>query len=213
MLWRVKARAIARKPASFIELCVASERTSVPVGQGWIHEIKHDGYRMQVRKDGDRLRLFTRRGFDWTDRYPLAAAGARKLKAQSATLDCELVCCDSNGIADFARLHSRVFDNEAFLFAFDLMELNGEDLTSQPLIERKAALAGLLGRRAFGVHAVDYDTGDGPALFRAACDMGLEGIISKRAESKYRPGPKKCESWVKVKNKRAPGYMRFRDGM
>jgi ATP-dependent DNA ligase len=193
---------------------VASERDTVPTGPGWIHEIKLDGYRIQVRKDGDWVRLLTRRGFDWTDRYPLASAGAAKLKVKTVTLDCELVVSDAVGVANFDKLHSRCADDEAFLFAFDVMELNGEDLKPLPLIERKAALAGLFGRReTSGVHVVDYDTGDGPSLFRAACDMGLEGIVSKRADSKYRPGPKGCESWVKVKNKTAPGYTRFKDGL
>ncbi len=74
MLWRVKARPGRVLPASFAQPCIASEAKKVPDGIGWLDEIKHDGYRMQVRKDGDRVRLFTRRGFDWTDRYPLAAA-------------------------------------------------------------------------------------------------------------------------------------------
>jgi bifunctional non-homologous end joining protein LigD len=213
MLWRVKARPGRVLPASFIQPCIASQAAKVPSGDGWLHEIKHDGYRMQVRKDGDRVRLFTRRGFDWTDRYPLAVAGARKLKAQTVTLDCELVTCDERGVADFAKLHSRCADKEAFLYAFDVMELEGEDLKPLPLIERKAKLARLLKGRSVGIHLCHHDAGDGAALFRAACGMGLEGIVSKKADSRYRPGPKASLSWVKVKNMGAAGYLRFRDGL
>jgi ATP-dependent DNA ligase len=146
MLWRSKPRPGRVLPATFIQPCIASQASKVPAGGGWLHEIKHDGYRMQVRKDGDRVRLFTRRGFDWTERYPLAAAGARKLKAATLTLDCELVVPDAVGVANFDKLHSRCADGEAFLYAFDIMELDGMDLKPLPLIERKAALAKLLRR-------------------------------------------------------------------
>lgn len=228
MLWRVKKPRPARTlPAGFIQPCLGVDADKVPTGPGWIHEIKYDGYRMQVRKDGDRVRLFTRRGFDWTDRYPRVVAAAAKIKAQSFTMDGEIVCVGQDGIADFARLHSRCFDDEAIFYAFDLMEFHGEDLKALPLIERKARLDAVwgtllgTGRRkgrptwresGHGILPVDHDTGDGAALFRAACKMGLEGIVSKRAESRYMPGPKRCLSWRKVKNKSAPGYMRVRDG-
>jgi bifunctional non-homologous end joining protein LigD len=208
-------------PACFIQPCLGVDADKVPTGPGWIHEIKHDGYRMQVRKDGDRIRLLTRRGFDWTDRYPRAVAAARKIKTQSFTMDGEIVCVGEDGIADFARLHSRCFDGEAIFYAFDLMEIDGEDMKAVPLIERKARLAehvnfsGLKrgGKNYHGIHLVDHDPGDGAVLFRAACKVGLEGIVSKRAASRYMPGPKRCQSWRKIKNKSAPGYMRVRDGM
>jgi ATP-dependent DNA ligase len=203
-------------PAGFIQPCVADEADKVPTGPGWIHEIKHDGYRMQVHKSGDRVRLLTRRGFDWTDRYPLARKAASALKARTLVLDCELVCVDERGIADFGKLHSRCFDEEAILYAFDVMSIDGEDLKAMPLLERKARLAALLkrsGKKLRGIHLVEHDAGDGAALFRAACKIGLEGIVSKKADSRYRPGPKRCLSWRKVKNKSAPGYRRVRDGM
>jgi bifunctional non-homologous end joining protein LigD len=168
---------------------------------------------MQARKDGDRVRLFTRRGFDWTERYPRAAAGVRKLKVTSATIDCELVVAGDDGVADFARLHSRCADDEAFLYAFDIMELDGADLRQMELVGRKKALARVLRRANDGIHLCEHHEGDGPALFEAACRLGLEGIVSKKAASIYRPGPKKTTAWVKVKNKRAPGYLRFRDGL
>lgn len=98
----------------------------------WFHEIKHDGYRMQLRKRGNRVRLFTRRGFDWTERYRWVVQSAFKLKAEDVTLDGELVCAGHDGIAEFSRLHSRRFDHEAFLYVFDLLEVGGEDWRSQP---------------------------------------------------------------------------------
>lgn len=116
MLWRVsKARPGRVLPASFIQPCISVEAAKAPSGPGWLHEIKHDGYRMQVRKDGNRVRLFTRRGFDWTERYPRAAAAVRKLRVETVTIDAELVCADEDGVADFARLHSRCANDEAFL--------------------------------------------------------------------------------------------------
>lgn len=207
-------------PAKFIQPCLGVDSDKVPTGDGWIHEIKHDGYRMQVRKDRDRVRLFTRRGFDWTDRYPRIVDGALKIKAASFALDGETVCVRAeDGIADFARLHSRCFDQEAILYAFDLLELNDVDSKHRPLVERKALLKNLFLNRSrkpsaiTGVHLVEHDKGDGAALFRAACNMGLEGIVSKRAASRYMPGPKRCQSWRKTKNMAAPGYLRVRDGM
>jgi bifunctional non-homologous end joining protein LigD len=214
MLWRAsKSRPGRVLPACFIEPCIATESHKVPAGPGWIHEVKHDGYRMQVRKDGDRVRLFARRGFDWTDRYPRAVAGVRRLKVETVTIDAELVCAGPDGVADFARLHSRCFDDEAFLWAFDVMELDGADLRPLALVARKARLAKLLRRGHDGIHLCEHDEGHGAALFEAACKMGLEGIVSKRADSRYKPGPKPFDYWRKTKNKRAPGYLRFRDGL
>jgi ATP-dependent DNA ligase len=131
MLWRTQAP--KRRPPGFIEPCIPTRVSKPPVGPYWIHEIKHDGYRLIVRKAGDRVRLFTRRGFDWTDRYPPIAAAAAKLRASSAVLDGEAVCCDDAGVADFEKLHSRAHDGSAFLYAFDLLELDGVDHRPQPL--------------------------------------------------------------------------------
>ena len=211
MLWRVSSRFRRALPSGFIEPCLAVVADKVPRTLGWAHEIKHDGYRMQLRIASDRIRLFTRRGFDWTERYPWVSESAAALRVTSATIDGEVVCAGKDGLADFARLHSRCHDGEAFLYAFDLLECDGEDLRSLPLMERKRRLAKLLKRARKGIRLVEHDEGDGEALFRAACRMGLEGIISKKLDSRYRSG--RCKSWVKVKNQRAPGYLRVRDGM
>jgi bifunctional non-homologous end joining protein LigD len=210
MLWRVSSRRRRPLPAGFIEPCIPTVANKVPSGPGWIHEIKHDGYRLQVRKNGDRVRLFTRRGFDWTERYPAVTAAAAKLKAHTLTIDGELGVTGKGGIANFEKLHSRTVDAAAILFAFDLLDLDGEDLRKRPLGERKALLTRLLKRAAAGIHLSEHDDGDGEALFRAACRMGMEGIVSKRLSSIYRSG--RSKSWIKVKNKRAPGYLRVHDG-
>lgn len=178
MLGRLKAKPSRLLPAKFIQPCLGANSDKVPTGQGWIHEIKHDGYRMQVRKDADRVRLFTRRGFDWTDRYPRIVAAALTIKAGSFTIDRETVCAGADGVADFARLHSRCFDGEAFLYAFDLMELEGMDLKARPLAEREALLKNMFQNRTGKawhnlnrIYFVEHDKGGGAALFEAACRM------------------------------------------
>jgi bifunctional non-homologous end joining protein LigD len=116
MLWRNPVA--RRRPQDFIEPiepCIPTRVSKPPVGLQWIHEIKHDGYRLIVRKQGEGVRLFTRRGYDWADRYPLIAEAASGLPASSAVLDGEAVCCDDNVVANFEKLHSRVHDSRAFL--------------------------------------------------------------------------------------------------
>jgi len=176
MFWRTTAP--FRRPLGFVEPCIPTRAHKPPAGPQWIHEIKHDGYRLIVCRRGDRVRLFTRRGYDWTDRYPLIANAAAAL-ACDATIDGEAVVCDGSGVADFERLHSREHDRQAFLWAFDLLELDGEDLRSSPLLERKAALRRLLRRAKAGIHFVDHLEGDGAEVFAHACELGLEGIVSK----------------------------------
>jgi ATP-dependent DNA ligase len=114
-----------------------------PAGPGWVHDIKHDGYRLMVRRDGDTVHLFTRRGYDWTDRYPTIARTAAKLRARSFTIDGEAAVCGPDGIALFVALHRRGRVTEAVLYAFDLLELDGTDMRPMPLGERKAMLARL----------------------------------------------------------------------
>jgi bifunctional non-homologous end joining protein LigD len=163
-----------------------------------VHEVKHDGYRLIVRRDGETVRLFTRRGYDWTGRYPAIASAAAKIRAQSFTLDGEAVVCGEDGVAIFEALHRHGTVRAAILQAFDLLELNGEDLRPLPLGQRKVRLARLLARVS-------------PAtVFRHACAMGLEGIVSKRLAAPYRSGPSR--DWIKVKNPDSPAMVRHREG-
>jgi bifunctional non-homologous end joining protein LigD len=116
----------------FVAPCIPSLAHKPPFGPDWVHEIKHDGYRLIVRRDGKAVRLFTRRGHDWTDRYPAVAAAAAKLRARSFTLDGEAVVSGADGVAVFDALHRRHKAADAMLYAFDLLELNGEDLSKHP---------------------------------------------------------------------------------
>jgi bifunctional non-homologous end joining protein LigD len=184
-------------------------RFKVPAGPDWVHEIKHDGYRLQVRRAGDGVRLFTRRGYDWSGRYPAIAATAVKLQARSFTLDGEACVCGPDGIAIFDALHRHGTVSEAMLYAFDLLELDGEDLRALPLGDRKKRLARLVGKRSAGIVLCDHTDDNGAIVFVAACRMGLEGIVSKRLTAPYRSGPSK--DWLKVKNPNSPAMIRARE--
>jgi bifunctional non-homologous end joining protein LigD len=164
----------------FVPPCIPTRAYKVPAGPDWVHEIKHDGYRLQVRRDGDTVRLFTRRGYDWTARYPAIAATARELHARSFTLDGEACVCGPDGIAIFDALHRRGTISEAMFYAFDLLELDGEDLRALPLGDRKKRLARLLGKRRLGIVLSAHTAEDGATIFQHACKMGLEGVVSKR---------------------------------
>jgi bifunctional non-homologous end joining protein LigD len=149
------------------------------------------------------VRLFTRRGHDWTARYPAIAVTASKLRARSFTLDGEAVVCGPDGVALFDALHQRWKAPDALLYAFDLLEFDGADLRSLPLDERKARLMRLLWRRSNGIVLNDHTDEDGATVFRHACKLGFEGIVSKRLAAPYRSGPSR--DWIKVKNPDKPG--------
>jgi bifunctional non-homologous end joining protein LigD len=170
---------------SFIAPCIPTRAVKPPAGPGWVHEIKHDGYRLQVRREGEAVRLFTRRGYDWSGRYPAIAVTAMLLRARSFTLDGEAVVCGPDGVAIFDALHRRGTVTEAMLYAFDLLELDGEDLRGLTLSDRKKRLARLLGRRRVGIVLSAHTAEDGATIFRRACRMGLEGIVSKRLTAPY----------------------------
>jgi bifunctional non-homologous end joining protein LigD len=193
----------------FVAPCIPSLAHKPPSGPDWVHEIKHDGYRLIVRRDDRAVRLFTRRGYDWTDRYPAIAVAAAKLRARSFTLDGEAVVCGADGVAVFDALHRRRHASDAVLFAFDLLELNGEDLRPLPLGKRKARLAQLLARLPVGIELNEHTDADGATVFLHACKMGLEGIVSKRVTAPYRSGPSR--DWIKVKSPDSPAMRRGRE--
>ena len=177
------------------------------VRPAWIHEIKHDGYRMLVTREDKRVRLFSRNGHDWTARYPLIVEAALRNRQTSFVVDGEAVLLGIDGVSDFNGLHSRHHDEEVQLYAFDILALDGDDLRKLPLSERKPKLARLLARRPEGMFVAPYEQGDiGPELFRAACTIGLEGLVSKRRDRPYRPG--RSPDWVKMKNRRHPAMSR-----
>jgi bifunctional non-homologous end joining protein LigD len=181
------------------ELCKLVERP--PNGAGWAHEIKFDGYRMQLRTQDGGAILKTRKGLDWTERFPqIAEAGAR---LPDAIIDGEIVALDQNGAPDFAGLQAALSDKKTedlIFFAFDLLFSGGEDLRALPLAERKARLKTLLdaqrGKPA-RIRYVEHFEAPGEAVLKSACQMSLEGIVSKRLDAPYQS--RRSDSWVKSK--------------
>ena len=175
-------------PTGFIAPCLPTKADTLPSGGLWLHEIKHDGFRIIARKDGERVRLYSRPGNDFTRRFPLIVETLARLRSRSCIIDGEAVACDDNGVASFDRIRYRRHDGDAFLYAFDLIELNGDDLRRDPLEVRKATLRSMLAKAGLGLRFNEHMEGDGPTVFAHACKMGLEGIVSKRKDSAYRSG-------------------------
>jgi bifunctional non-homologous end joining protein LigD len=202
---RTADRALREAPHAalprFVKPCLATLVDKAPQGERWEHEIKFDGYRIQARLDHGKVKLLTRKGLDWTDKFRSVAQSVGKLKAKTALLDGELVVEDDKGISRFSLLQQDLSGSRhgrMVLYAFDLMHLDGNDLQGQPLSARKAALAKLI-RRGHGRHLQLSRSlaRPGPALLKKACKMGLEGIISKLKDKPYRSG--RGHDWVKTK--------------
>lgn len=174
--------------------------SEAPAGDGWIHEVKYDGYRIGCALAAGRATLWSRRGKDWTASLPEVAAAARDLGARAALLDGEVAAQLPDGRTSFQALQN-AFSGGArpslVYFVFDLLHLDGEDLAHRPLLERKEALRRLVGDGRGLVRYAPHVVGGGAGVFREACRLGLEGIVSKRADQPYRPG--RNGGWVKVK--------------
>ena len=151
-----------------------------------------------ARRDPVGIRLLTRNGHDWSPRYPLIVQAVNALKLRSCLIDGEAVACDDNGMAVFQKLRQQRNDQHVFLYAFDLLELNGTDLRREPLEVRKATLASVLRSCPSGLRFNQHLTNDADIVFRHACKMGLEGIVSKRLGSRYHSG--RTTDWLKMKN-------------
>jgi bifunctional non-homologous end joining protein LigD len=193
------------------EFCIPTRGTTVPHTPDWLHEIKYDGYRLRLERDGDRVRLITKGGYNWTSRYPWIVEAALKNRHRQFVIDGEAVVLGVDGVADFNALHSRRHDDEVQLYAFDCLALDGEDLRGLPLSMRKTNLARLLAQRPDGIFVAPFEQGEiGPDLFRAACRMGLEGLVSKRRDRPYRAG--RSPHWRKIKNPKSPAMRRVEDG-
>jgi len=189
------------------EFCLPTRATTVPDDPDWLHEIKYDGYRLRVERDGDRVRLITRGGYNWTDRYPWIVEAALKNRFRQFVIDGEAVVLGVDGIADFDALHSRKHEEEVQLYAFDILALDCEDLRGLPLSLRKANLARLLARRPDGIFVAPFEQGEiGPDSFQAACRMGFEGLVSKRRDRPYQAG--RSKHWIKIKNRSHPAMSR-----
>jgi bifunctional non-homologous end joining protein LigD len=210
MRQRSSSRFLARvlsgaKPApfpDFIEPCLASLRTSVPSASGFVHELKLDGYRVQAHQHDGRVGLYTRSGLDWTNRFPTIAADVGRLPASKLVIDGEVISADAQGRPNFSTLQDdlkqRRYDRMVY-YAFDLLHLDGFDTRAAPLIERKKVLQSFLLEAAAASPLILYSEHfeDGPDLYARTRAMGLEGIVSKRADAPYRSG--RGEQWLKVK--------------
>jgi bifunctional non-homologous end joining protein LigD len=231
---------IVRRPSGFIEPCQPSKAARPPSGPLWVHEIKHDGYRLMVRRDGARVRCFTRNGHDWADRFPaiveaalrqacvdgllhhggaimilaprimpgeleklpphLSESSVGPSKATSFPIDGEAVIARDDGTPDFRALRSKRRGHEAMLFAFDIIEHDGDDLRDLPLIERKRRLARLLGRaKRRSIQLVEHLAGDGPTVFegwKASCRSGrtrpIEAGLARCGSSRRTRRARRC---------------------
>jgi ATP-dependent DNA ligase len=152
------------------------------------------------------VKLYSRSGNDLTYRFPLIVEALAKLRSRSCIIDGEAVACGEDGITPFDRVRYRRHDASVFLYGFDLIELDGEDMRRDPLSVRKATLASLLAHAASGLRLNEHIEADGPDVFHHACMMGLEGIVSKRKDSRYRSG--RSPDWLKSKNPNAPAVKR-----
>jgi len=189
---------IKRLPAGFVVPAQPIKAAKPLSGTDWVHEIKHDGYRLMVRRDGPAVRLYTRNAYNWTTRLPAIAAAAERIKAKSFTIDGEAVVLGHDGLSRFDDLRRRVAAHSAILYAFDLIEHDGEDLRDRPFLDRKAALARLLRHTEAGIVLNEHVAGDGSTVFEHACRLGAEGLVSKKIDGTYRSGP--CRVWIKVRN-------------
>jgi DNA ligase D-like protein (predicted ligase) len=167
-------------------------------GDAWLHEIKYDGYRMHARLHAGRVNILTRRGNDWTAKYPSIATALAELPTQNAYLDGELCGVLPDGRTAFNLIQNALEHGDASLvyFVFDLLFLDGEDLTSLPLTDRKTRLEAFLVGAPDNIRYGDHQIGQGPAFHKLACEHGLEGIVSRRVGGRYEPDRR---SWLKVK--------------
>ena len=195
----------AGKPPAFQPVQLATLVDAVPSGNSWMHEIKFDGYRALVSVGGGKVTVHTRNGLDWTDKFPALMRSLAALDLPPALIDGEIVAAGQDGNPDFSALQAALkrghgAEDEAnplAFHAFDLLSLDGEDLTGLSTIERKERLAALLGDASPPIHVADHVIGAGEKLFDAMCRAGQEGIISKRIDAPYRG--KRTHNWVKVK--------------
>jgi ATP-dependent DNA ligase len=195
-----------RPGLGIIEPCLPSPAKAPPSGPGWLHEIKHDGFRILARKDKAGVRLITRAGNDFSSRFPIIAMAVGKLPVRSCLIDGEAIVCDENGLAVFNLIRGHGSKASAVLCAFDLLELDGKDLRRQPIEMRKHLLAKVLKGSHLSIALNEHFTDVGASVYRAACQFGCEGIVSKRLGSPYRSG--RSKHWVKVKNPKAPAVKR-----
>jgi bifunctional non-homologous end joining protein LigD len=193
-------------PAGFIEPCLPISAPRPPAGDFYVHEVQHDGFRVIARKVGTLVQLYSRSGNELTKRFPLIVEAMAGLGARSCIIDGEAVACGDDGIACFELIQRWDTNDSVFMWAFDLIEVNGKDMRCDALETRKAALRVLLGRASTGVSFNEQIEGNAAILFDHACKLGLEGIVSKCKGSRYISG--RSLHWIKSKNPNAPAVKR-----
>ena len=187
MKWRPSS-SVTLPASGFIEPCIPSVASEAPAGADWLFELKMDGYRRMVRRIDDKVRIYSRRGADFTPRFPRIVEAVRRLKVKSVLLDGEGIVYDQNGMPSFDLIHSKQYDREVSLVAFDLLELDGDDVRRQPLLDRKARLAKLIAKVRGGIEFGEHIEGDGADIFKARLQLGHEGIVAKRKDLPYKFG-------------------------
>jgi bifunctional non-homologous end joining protein LigD len=185
-------------PPAWIKPQLAKLVSEAPAGSDWLHEIKFDGYRMHARLDAGRVQILTRRGNDWTDKYPFIAKTIAGLPARNGYFDGELCGVLPDGRTAFTLIQNATDTGQGSLvfFLFDLLFLDGRNLMALPLVERKTRLASLLSGAPNSVRYNDHQIGHGQEFHRLACDHGVEGVVSKRINGRYEPDRR---TWLKTK--------------
>lgn len=215
----VPLRGRRRKPApppdpmpSRIDPCLAMLVPKPPVGPHWAFEVKWDGYRLAVHIEPGKVRIITRGGHDWTERFPSIAAGARLLPLETAILDGEAVVLDEMGRSDFGALQRALKrrpaahgPDEIILYAFDLLYLDGRDLRQLPQRERRRLLEPFIAGSTDAIRLSEEVEAAGADFFRIACELGLEGIIAKDRQRPYRSGRR--PGWLKIKCVRRDSFV------
>ncbi|MDE3795780.1 ATP-dependent DNA ligase [Sinorhizobium meliloti] len=215
------ARASSKKPRDLspidpmparVDPCLATLVERPPKGADWAYEVKWDGYRLAVHIEPGRVRVLTRGGYDWTERFPTIVDDARRLSVKTAILDGEAVVLDDKGRSDFGmlqralgRLPSAIEAGAIVFYAFDLVYFEGRDLRRLPLRERRRLLEPLVAGREGAIRLSEEVQADGDEFFRVACAHGLEGIIAKHVEKPYRSG--RGEWWQKITCKRRDSFV------
>lgn len=189
------------KQPEFVPPQLALQSTTPPAGEGWLHELKLDGYRMQARKNGSAVQMLTRKGLDWTDRVRAVASEVARLAVDKVTLDGEVVVLSEDGTTNFADLQASFQEGAKNLltyFCFDLLHMDGRNIRQLPLKERKEILGNVLdGANSDLLRINEHIEADGEELFHKACELHAEGIVSKKATGRYLPG--RGGDWLKMK--------------
>jgi bifunctional non-homologous end joining protein LigD len=205
----LQRRARAEQSLPSFEPCLPRLANRPPAGPGWLHEIKHDGFRILAYRQGRIIRLLTRNGNDLSDRFPLAVDAVTALSVKSCVIDAEAIVCDDDGLAVFNLIRGHGRNGRAVLCAFDLLELNGDDIRREPIEDRKRRLSGLLRLPHEGIAINEHFSGEGAIIYKHACALGCEGIVSKRLGTPYRAG--RSAHWLKAKNPAAPAVRRLEE--